>query len=59
MRSHPRYLEIMDTSGETKSADGVCLDMFVVDAFTSVPFEGNPAGVCLDSTEEVGYDMNM
>ena len=29
------------------------LPIFTVDAFTSVPFSGNPAAVCLDGTDEV------
>ena len=33
------------------------LPLYIIDSFSSIPFSGNPAAVCLDVTYDVGcYD---
>ena len=40
-------------------ADDDALPLFIVDAFTNVPFTGNPAAVCLVTTTHVSYSLIM
>jgi len=35
------------------------LPVFIVDAFTSVPFSGNPAAVCLITSSHVSNSANL
>jgi len=35
------------------------LPLYIIDAFTNVPFEGNPAAVCLVENEKVRFIYNL